>query len=299
MLHKVVAEVIRKHTDYAGMEYVLEKEILHLDVLDILHSKGFLHKLTFIGGTALRLCYGSNRLSEDLDFTGGCHFKPSDFDGLAEELQENIAAKYGLHVTAREPEPKTPGGDTSTWKVTLETHPGRPDRPSQKMHIDVSAYDSLQVVKRPVMNHYDIQSPISGLPIPVQSLEEIFADKMVAFAFRERRIKPRDVWDIIWLKQKGVKQNADYVLKKLIMRSKSLEQFLQNIGKHAHDVVHSTEVKHDFMQEMSRFVPPSVATRTLQNDDFYPFVGQAISEECDVLRDQLLGNSVGESRWEL
>lgn len=102
-----------------------------------------------------------------------------------------------------------------------------------------------------------------------------------------------------WQARSALTKNADYVLKKLIMRSKSLEQFLQNIGKHAQDVVHSTEVKQDFMQEMSRFVPPSVATRTLQNDDFYPFVGQAISEECDVLRDQLLGNSVGESRWEL
>ncbi|EGN75484.1 protein of unknown function (DUF1814) [Idiomarina sp. A28L] len=299
MLNKVVAEVIRKQPDFAGMENVLEKEILHLDVLDVLHSHGFLQKLTFIGGTALRLCYNSSRLSEDLDFTGGCHFKPSDFSGLAMELQKSIAAKYGLRVTAREPEPDTLHSDTSTWKVTLETHPGRPDRPSQKMHVDVCAYDSVHVVKRPVMNHYEIESPIAGLPIPVQSLEEILADKMVAFAFRERRIKPRDVWDIIWLKQKGVKQNADYVSKKLMMRSKSLEQFLQNIDRHAQDLIHSDEVKVDFMQEMGRFVPPSVASRTLHNNDFYPFVGQAIREECNVLRDLLLGNSIGESRWEL
>ena len=29
------------------------------------------------------------------------------------------------------------------------------------------------------------------------------ADKMVAFAFRQRRIKPRDEWDITWLRQRG------------------------------------------------------------------------------------------------
>jgi predicted nucleotidyltransferase component of viral defense system len=297
MLHKVVAEIIRKQPDLAGMEYVLEKEILHLDILDVLHGHGFLNHLTFIGGTALRLCYNSNRLSEDLDFTGGCNFKPSDFDGLAAELQKGIAGKYGLQVTAREP--RSLNSDTSTWKVTLETHPGRADLPSQKMHIDVCAYDSLQVQKRSVVNHYDIESPIAGLPIPVQSLEEILADKMVAFAFRERRIKPRDVWDIIWLKQKGVPQNADYVAKKLAMRSKSREHFLQNINTHAQDIVSSEETKRDFMQEMGRFVPPAVSARTLQNNDFYPFVGQVIREECDVLRDLLLGNNVGESRWQL
>nr|WP_274620714.1 nucleotidyl transferase AbiEii/AbiGii toxin family protein [Colwellia maritima] len=36
----------------------------------VLHKEGFLQHLTFIGGTSLRLCYNSNRLSEDLDFTG-------------------------------------------------------------------------------------------------------------------------------------------------------------------------------------------------------------------------------------
>jgi hypothetical protein len=37
-------------------------------------ESGLLTGLTFIGGTCLRACYGSARLSKDLDFIGGHGF---------------------------------------------------------------------------------------------------------------------------------------------------------------------------------------------------------------------------------
>jgi predicted nucleotidyltransferase component of viral defense system len=58
----------------AAQRPVIEKELLHFDILFCLDEAGLLDRLTFQGGTALRLCYGSNRLSEDLDFAGGEDF---------------------------------------------------------------------------------------------------------------------------------------------------------------------------------------------------------------------------------
>jgi hypothetical protein len=49
----------------------IEKEILHHDIIREFHEHGFLLGLTLFGGTNLRLCHGSNRLSEDLAFKGG------------------------------------------------------------------------------------------------------------------------------------------------------------------------------------------------------------------------------------
>ncbi|WP_254693758.1 nucleotidyl transferase AbiEii/AbiGii toxin family protein [Shewanella sp. MEBiC00475] len=40
----------------------------------VIEKGGLLDKLTFQGGTSLRLCYGGNRFSEDLDFAGGKDF---------------------------------------------------------------------------------------------------------------------------------------------------------------------------------------------------------------------------------
>ena len=45
------------------------KEILHYDILAAMRRAGFLDRLAFHGGTALRLCCGAERLSEDLDFS--------------------------------------------------------------------------------------------------------------------------------------------------------------------------------------------------------------------------------------
>ena len=53
------------------MRPVIEKEILHYDILFCLDQAGLLKDLVFQGGTCLRLCYGANRFSEDLDFAGG------------------------------------------------------------------------------------------------------------------------------------------------------------------------------------------------------------------------------------
>ena len=55
-----------------------------------------------------------------------------------------------------------------------------------------------------VRNLYGIDLGTSGLILQAQSREEILADKMIALAFRENRVKNRDLWDIAWLVQQGV-----------------------------------------------------------------------------------------------
>lgn len=45
----------------AHMRPVIEKELLHYDILFALDKAGLLETLTFQGGTSLRLCYGSSR----------------------------------------------------------------------------------------------------------------------------------------------------------------------------------------------------------------------------------------------
>ncbi len=51
------------------MQYLIEQERFEIEVLDYLNTKGFLRNLVFYGGTMLRLCYGLNRFSVDLDFS--------------------------------------------------------------------------------------------------------------------------------------------------------------------------------------------------------------------------------------
>ena len=109
----------------------MEKELLHHDILREMSQEGLLAGLTFIGGTCLRACYGSSRLSEDLDFTGGSDFKRSDLMELGNVLRETLGTRYGLKVAVSEP--IRDEGRVSTWKMSVETRPGRKDLPAQRI----------------------------------------------------------------------------------------------------------------------------------------------------------------------
>lgn len=293
MLKLLINQVLANNPDYLGLDNVLEKEVLHHDIMLVLHKEGFLQHLTFIGGSSLRLCYNSNRLSEDLDFTAGFDFNPNKFNELATKLENHLQKKYNIKVKARTPQSSTLG--TSTWKITLEKYPDRKDLPSQKMHIDICALPSFDIEHRPIMDHYHINSPMAGLPIAVQSMTEILADKMVAFAYRERRIKPRDIWDIVWLKQQGIEQHTDLITKKLNARNKEVIDFIDKLNKHQNLLQSDESIKSDFQHEMSRFLPREIAKRTLDNNDFWPYLTLTINNEVKLIINQLTGKTPKQS----
>ncbi len=76
----IVNSVVVQNRDFSVLRPVIEKELLHHDIINVMNLEGFLKRLTFIGGTCLRSCYNSERLSEDLDFTGGFDFSANDMN---------------------------------------------------------------------------------------------------------------------------------------------------------------------------------------------------------------------------
>jgi len=62
LFDRLVDEALRSRADLAVLRPVVEKELLHHDILREMGGAGLLAGLTFIGGTCLRACYGSQRL---------------------------------------------------------------------------------------------------------------------------------------------------------------------------------------------------------------------------------------------
>lgn len=114
--------------------------------------------------------------------------------------------------------------------------------------------------------------PTEGLLVPVQSLKEALADKFIALAYRARRIKPRDVWDIVWIAQRGVGVSAELVDEKLAARSKTRVDFTQALEAKVHGLLEADEVRQDFYAELSRFVPSQIKARTLDNPEYWGYV---------------------------
>lgn len=285
MLQAAIKQIVSAQPEYAAITPVIEKEILHHDIIDILIKEGAMQSLTFIGGTSLRLCYNSARLSEDLDFNGGHDFKPADLNGLETQIQHYLQNKYEIDVSVSKPS-EAKQGNTTSWKISLETEPNRPDLPRQKMHIDICAIPSFDIEKRPLINHYNVVVPTEGLLIPVQSLQETLADKMIALAYRARRIKPRDVWDLVWIKQRGVVLSAGLLDKKLTARGKGKPEFMAALDVQLGKLMQDDQVRQDFNHEMSRFIPQKIKERTLDNPDYWPYVQTEVKDLVEALRTQ-------------
>ena len=284
MLKEQIRHIVESNPEYAAITPVIEKEILHHDIIDVMVKQGAMQSLVFIGGTSLRMCYNASRLSEDLDFNGGHDFKPAHFDGLEVEIQKYIQNKYETQVWVNKPI-EDPQGNTSSWKISIVKEANRPDLPRQKMHIDVCAIPSFDVEKRPLLNHYNIVVPTEGLLIPVQSLQETLADKLIALAYRARRIKPRDIWDIVWIKQRGINLSLDLVDNKLAARGKQKKDFTEALQIQIEKLTQDDEVRNDFNMEMSRFIPQRIKERTIDNLEYWPYVQAEVRAVSRLLLD--------------
>lgn len=294
MLKQQLRQIVQANSDYAAITPVIEKEILHHDIMDVLIKQGALQRLTFIGGTSLRMCYNSARLSEDLDFNGGHDFKPTKFDGLESEIQKYLQKKYETEVWVNKPSDKKQG-DTVSWKISIVKEANRPDLPRQKMHIDVCAIPSFDIVKRPLLNHYNIVVPTEGILVPVQSLQETLADKLIALAYRARRIKPRDLWDIVWIKQRGVSLSKALVEQKLAARNKQTEDFRQALTLQLANLMQEDEVHNDFNMEMSRFIPKQIKERTVDNPEYWAYVQTEVND----IASELLNDNTPRNQFDM
>ncbi|MDA3915420.1 MAG: nucleotidyl transferase AbiEii/AbiGii toxin family protein [Deltaproteobacteria bacterium] len=277
----LVSQAMKSQGELSPLRTVIEKELLHHDILREMSGAGLLDSLTFIGGTCLRSCYGSNRLSEDLDFTGGHEFKRTMLSDLSHILINRLHRKYGLHVIVSEPTRET--GNVDTWKLKVTTRPEQKNLPLQRINIDICAipsYDSRPVLLR---NHYNIDMGTSGLIIRVQSLQEILADKIVALALRPNRIKNRDLWDISWLKQHNIDVPLNLVAKKIKDHHCDTDIFLALLDERKQILLNLPDANSNFIWEMRRFLPPQVVSDTIENEIFWKYLTDHIRNECDLV----------------
>lgn len=255
LFDSLVDSALASQPSLSALRPVVEKEILHRDILREMSVAGLLEGLTFIGGTCLRDCYGSVRLSEDLDFTGGRNFDRSTLSSLGQSLIDGLKGKYGLEVIVSEPVRET--GNVDTWKLKVVTRPETPHLPAQRINIDICAVDSHDRKPSMILNHYRVDMGTDGLILYAESREEILADKIVALALRPNRVKNRDLWDILWLIQHGVVPNYAFVSLKLADRHVSPVEF-NHLFEDRIENLRSGFTDYSF--EIARFLPVSASS---------------------------------------
>lgn len=270
LFDQLVDQAIGNHTELANLRVVVEKELLHHDIMLVLSEAGLLEKLCFIGGTCLRACYGSNRLSEDLDFTGGADFNRDDFAQLRAILIERLQAKYSLQVDVSEPSKES--GNVDTWKLRVQTRPDARHLPAQRIHIDICAIPSYISTPRTLLNPYGVDMGTQGLILNAEALEEIYVDKILAFVLRQGRIKSRDLWDLLWLKQQKIEPALQLLPDKLNDHRVHTRDFLEKAAQRSTTLINEPQVKADFRNEMQRFLPAQLVEQTVNDDRFWAYL---------------------------
>jgi predicted nucleotidyltransferase component of viral defense system len=276
LFDEIVDAALSNMQELAPLRIVVEKELLHHDILQVLSSAGLLKQLTFIGGTCLRACYGSSRLSEDLDFTGGSEFTSDQLASMGKILIDSLKAKYGLEISVTEPVREE--GNVDTWKIKVLTRPGRKDLPAQRINIDVCAIPSYQPRPMILLNPYGVEMGTSGLILKAQSREEIFADKLVAFALRPNRIKNRDLWDISWLHQQRIKPALELVTHKVNDHRIETGAFLEAFSERSSSLNNDPSIAKEFRNEMNRFLPNKTVNETVNSESYWEYLSGLVDD---------------------
>lgn len=275
---------------HVHMRPVIEKELLHYDILFSLDRNGLLDLLTFQGGTCLRLCYGASRFSEDLDFVGGPDFNSSRLLSMKDCLEHYIGRRYELEVSIKEPrdlrtEPEYAWLTVDKWRISVTTAPGRRHLPRQRIKIEVANIPAYSRIPRSLQTNYDfLPDGYGDTLVMAETLDEIMADKLVSLVNTRHYVRHRDIWDLRWLKQKGAIIRHEWVNNKLRdYRVTDYESKLENLQRELPVIVHGDA----FKSEMARFLPMDVQERTFRKDKFRDFLANEIKEMLDDVRENV------------
>src|SRR5690606_18026308 len=177
---------VMQDANVTHMRPVIEKELLHYDILFCLEEKGLLDNLVFQGGTSLRLCRGGNRFSEDLDFAGGRDFSSTRLGEMKDCLQDYIGKRYGLDVIVKEPAVLKEDAEYAElnidkWQISVITAPDRKEVPRQRIKIEVANVPAYTREALPLIVNYDfLPDGYEDTLIFTETLDEVMADKLVS-----------------------------------------------------------------------------------------------------------------------
>ena len=200
------------------------KEIMQEIVLCGLSRAGFFKEAAFYGGTALRIFYGLDRFSEDLDFSLEQINLDFDLCSYFPVLEKEVKA-FGLNVEIQE---KQKTKDSNIRSAFLK---GNTKEHLLLFYADERVVGSVaknEVVK--IKFEVDTNPPAFAtyehkyrlLPVPYEirlyDMPSLFAGKIHAVICRgwQSRIKGRDLYDYIFYLSKAVTVNQKHLRARLI-----------------------------------------------------------------------------------
>lgn len=197
------------------------REIMQQVALAGLYRAGFYEKAAFYGGTALRIFYGLDRFSEDLDFSLLADEPSFSFQPYTAAIVAEFESQ-GMQVSIKEKDKKVQTNIESAflksatiWKeLVLEGI-----LPQQGMGQVANIKIKIEVDKHPPLG-FDTEEKLLTQPFSFYvrcfTLPNLFAGKMHALLFRkwQNNVKGRDWYDMEWYIKKGISLKLSHFLQR-------------------------------------------------------------------------------------
>ncbi len=168
--------------------------------------------IVFKGGTYLWFFHNLNRFSEDLDFTLT--------EKTSEDLPKKVSEDLGLFGIENKVK-VIDGNETSTsFRISAKGPLNTGEIDMCHVYVEISLRE--QIIEKPITLEFNY--PAYNLPTKIiagMNLKEVVAEKVRAILTRD---KPRDVYDLWFLLNKGIKLEENIVNKKLEYYNKTFDK---------------------------------------------------------------------------
>ncbi len=222
-MNNAVKSMLEKYELKSSVDYenALKEIIQEITLLGLWRSK-FFEKAAFYGGTALRLLYGLDRFSEDMDFS---LYEP-DMDFKIEKYFKAVKdelSSFGLDVSVEQKEKKNSNIESAFIKAGTVKNFIEINVPSDLLK-SVSSSKMLKIkievdIDPPGMFETEAKYIFNPIPFSVSTykIPYLFAGKMHAILCRQwkTRVKGRDWYDLVWYVGNNHKLSLSHLEKRL------------------------------------------------------------------------------------
>ena len=206
-MHEALRQMLLRYRPQRLEDYTraLREILQEISLLGLWRSK-FFEKAAFYGGSSLRILYGLDRFSEDLDFSALTPMPDFDWARYVTALEKELLA-FGLELHI---ETKDKALDSPIRSAFLKANTLRQLLVIQADRDILDRVPSTQLIR--IRLEIDTDPPpgfgtevkylLRPIPFPVRTyvLSDLFAGKMHALLCRrwKNRVKGRDWYDLVW-----------------------------------------------------------------------------------------------------
>lgn len=224
-MYTVIEQMLKKYHCRTELDYINAlKEILQEIALLALWRAKFFEHAAFYGGSALRILYGLDRFSEDLDFTllrSNKRFSLTPYNHAIENELQSFGLEAEIITKIKNIETNIESAfikaGTKKQLIVIEAPPEIYKRIYRMRVIKIK----VEVDSNPPGKFTtEAKTLLQPIPFTVKTLvkSDLFAGKIHAILCRpwQQRVKGRDWYDFVWYIAQGIPVNLIHLQERLI-----------------------------------------------------------------------------------